>query len=397
MNGSKLFWLGVLAPLALGCAAFGAGHAEAAAMPSPSAIDREARRTMDATGARGMAIAVVDNGQVLHVAAYGARNARGAPLQPDTIMYGASLTKVVFAYLVMQLVDEGRLDLDTPIARYLPRPLPDYAAPEIEDRYARWSDLAGDERWRRLTPRMLLTHSSGFANFGFLEPDGRLRIHFEPGTRYSYSGDGIILLQFVLEQGLGLDIGREMQRRIFDPLGMTRTSMAWRPDFAANLADGWRLDGTVEPHDERSAPRAAGSMDTTIADFARFAAAFVEGRGISAAARREMARPLLPIATASQFPVLQPDLPASQRRRDFAAGLGLLVFGGPQGPAFIRGGHNDSTGNIWVCVERSKRCVVILSNDARAEAAFPHLAAFILGEAGAPWDWLYPGMTFWRP
>jgi CubicO group peptidase (beta-lactamase class C family) len=397
MQGPIPYLLGALVLLGIGGFSLGAVPVEAAAMPSRTAIDREARRAMDATGARGLAIAVIEDGQVRHVAAYGERNAAGAPLQPDTIMYGASLTKVVFAYMVMQLVDEGVIDLDAPISRYLPRPLPDYAGPEIEDRYARWSDLAGDERWRRLTPRMLLTHSSGFANFGFLEPDGRLKFHFEPGSRYSYSGDGIILLQFVLEQGLGLDIGREMQRRIFDPLGMTRTSMAWRPDFAANLADGWRLDGTAEPHDERSAPRAAGSMDTTIADFARFAAAFVEGRGISAAARREMARPLLPIASASQFPVLQPDLPASQRRRGFAAGLGLLVFEGPQGPAFIRGGHNDSTGNIWLCVERRRRCVVILSNDVRAEAAFPHLAAFILGETGAPWDWLYAGMTFWRP
>jgi CubicO group peptidase (beta-lactamase class C family) len=293
--------------------------------------------------------------------------------------------------------DEGLIDLDTSIANYLPRPLPDYSEPEIADRYARWSDLAGDERWRRLTPRMLLTHSSGFANFGFLEPDGRLKIHFEPGTRYSYSGDGFILLQFVIEQGLGLDIGREMQRRIFEPFGMTRTSMAWRADFHGNVADGWRLDGTAEPHDERSAPRAAGSMDTTIEDFARFAAAFSTGRGIGRGAWREMRRRRLPIATASQFPVLQADLPVPQRRRDFAAGLGLLLFDGPQGPAYARGGHNDSTGNIWVCVERRRRCAVILSNDVRAEAAFPHLVAFLLGETGAPWRWVYGDMRFWQP
>ncbi len=350
---------------------------------------------MAATGARGIALAVIEDGEVVHVASFGERNAAGAPLMTDTIMYGASLTKAVFAYTVMQMVDEGLVDLDRPIGEMLPRPLPDYVAPEVEDRYARWSDLAGDERWRALTPRILLTHSPGFANFGFLEPDGVLRFHFQPGSRYAYSGDGIILLQFVLEQGLGLDIGREMQARVFDPLGMARTSMMWRADFAGNLADGWDMSGRPEPHDERSMPRAAGSMDTTIADFAKFAAAFAAGRGLSGPARREMTRAQLPITTASQFPTLQPELAPADRRADLAASVGLIVFEGPQGAAFIRSGHNDITGNMWVCVEAGRRCAVLLANDVRAEAAFPHLIDFILGETGAPWTWILSDMAFW--
>jgi CubicO group peptidase (beta-lactamase class C family) len=359
------------------------------ALPPPASIDAAVARAMADSGAQGMAVAVIDDGRVVHVNAYGLRNTAKAPLQTDTIMYGASLTKVVFAYVVMQLVEEGVIDLDTTIDRYLPLPLPDYTEPAVEDLYARWSDLAGDERWRQLTPRILLTHSSGFANFGFLEPDGRLRFHFDPGARYSYSGDGILLMQFVLERGLGLDVGEEMQRRVFDRFGMANTSMLWRADFAANLADGWALDGSTQPHDERSRVRASGSMDTTIADFAQFAAAFVRGDGLSRAARAEMARAVLPITVATQFPVLQPDLPPSQRRADLASGIGLITFEGPQGRGFIRGGHNDVTGNIWVCLETGRRCVVFLANDVRAEAMFRRLTAAILGETGAPWDWLY--------
>lgn len=366
------------------------------AMPSAGAIGNEVRLAMQATGARGIALAIIENGEVAHVASFGERNAAGEPLLTDTIMYGASLTKAVFAYTVMQMVDEGLVDLDRPISEVLPRPLPEYTAPEIEDRYARWSDLSGDERWRALTPRMLLTHASGFANFGFLEPDGVLRFHFQPGARYAYSGDGIILTQFMLEAGFGLEIGQEMQRRVFDPLGMTRTSMMWRADFAGNLADGWDIAGRPEPHDERSMPRAAGSMDTTIEDFARFAAALVAGRGLTGAAWREMTKGQLPITTASQFPTLQPELPLARRRGDLAASIGLIVFDGPQGPAFIRGGHNDITGNIWVCVEARRRCVVLLANDVRAEAAFPYLVDFILGDTGAPWTWIMGDIEFWR-
>lgn len=367
--------------------------ASAAPIPAPAAIDAEATRLMAASQAQGLALAVVDEGRVVHVAAYGKRNAAGQPLQTDTVMYGASLTKAAFGHFVMQLVEAGTLELDKPLAAYLDKPLPDYPR---ERRSGPWRDLAGDERWRRLTARMLLTHSSGFANFAFLEPDRRLRFHFDPGTRYAYSGEGLILLQFVLEKGLGLDVGAEMQRRVFGRFGMTRTSMQWRADFAGNLADGWTAEGKPEPHDERSAVRAAGSMDTTIADMARFAAGYVNGDALSRAGASELTTGHLPITTATQFPTLQPELPADKRRADLAAGLGVVTFTGPQGAGFYKGGHDERTGNTWVCVKQGKRCVVILANDVRAERAFPRLVEFILGETGAPWRWEYGDMDFIR-
>jgi CubicO group peptidase (beta-lactamase class C family) len=343
---------------------------------------------MQRTGARGIAVAYIEEGRPVFVRAFGARNAAGDPLEADTIMYGASITKAVFAYTVMQLVDEKKLDLDGPIASLLPKPLPDYGNLEP---YGNWGDLAGDERWRRLTPRHLLNHSSGFANFFFLEPDQKLRFHFDPGARYAYSGEGIILLQFALEKGLGVDVGAETKRRVFDRFGMANTSMTWRPGFARNLADGWTADGIVEPHDRRERVRAAGSMDTSIADMARFAAGFMRGDGLSRSARAEMTRPGLPITTASQFPTLQPEAPAAKRWPGLAAGIGVVTFSGPQGRGFFKGGHNDSTANMWACLERRRRCVVILSNDVRSEPAFPKLVDSILGETGLPWKWEYSG------
>lgn len=361
-----------------------------------ASIDRTVAAAMAATGSKGMAIAVVDNGSVTFSRAYGVRDAAGAPLQTSTVMYGASLTKALFAYFVMQLVDEGKLDLDTPIAAYLPRPLPTYATPDIIERYSAFAGLASDERWRTLTPRLLLTHSSGFSNFYFLEPDEQLRIHFEPGTRYSYSGDGFILLQFVLEQGLGLNVGAEIDRRIFKPLGMTRTSLIWRSDFRPNLADGFGQEGQAEPHDERSKVRASGSMDTTIDDFARFAAAYSRGDGLSSAARAVLVQQHLAIKTRSQFPLFQEPI-SPPPFPDIGAGLGVIAFKGPQGRGFYKGGHNDFTANTWVCIEKGKRCVVILSNDVRSEPAFPAIVASILGETGTPWGWEYGDMQFWKP
>ncbi|MEO8429202.1 MAG: serine hydrolase domain-containing protein, partial [Verrucomicrobiota bacterium] len=364
-----------------------------AAVPKPAAIDVRVHKVMTDTGSKGIAIAVIDDGKVAYVQAYGVRNAKGDPLQTDTIMYGASLTKTVMAYVTLQLVDTGKIALDTPIADDLEQPLPSYGPdPIFPDKYGPYKDLAGDERWRKITPRMVLTHSTGFANFAFLERDRKLRIHYDPGTRYAYSGEGFILLQFAIEhgrkdKGLGLDVGDLTQKNIFAPLAMTRTSLVWRDSFAGNLADGWDDKGNIEVHDERSKVRAAGSMDTTITDLARFAAALVSGRGLSSESRAEMVKPQLHITTKTQFPTFQPELPANLQRKDLYAGLGVVVFDGPQGHGFYKGGHNGTTANTLVCLEAHKRCVVILSNDVRSEAGFADLAEFILGDTGVPYDW----------
>ena len=363
-------------------------------LPASKAIDAEARKVMARTGAKGLAIAVVDNGKVGYVQSYGVRNAKGDPLQTDTVMYGASLTKTVFAYTVLQLVDKGALKLDTPLADDLDKPLTDYEPEKIyPDKYGPYKDLAADDRWKAITPRMVLTHSTGFANFWWIEPDQKLRIHFDPGTHYSYSGEGMILLQFVIDngktsQGLGKDVG-DLTKANFDRLGMTRTSLVWRADFRPNLADGWNDKGEAGEHDERSKARAAGSMDTTISDLAKFTAALVSCDGLSQASCAEMVKPSLHIGTRTQFPPFQADLPIAQQRRDLGAGLGVVVFDGPQGHGFFKGGHDGQTANTMVCVKARKRCVLILSNDVRAEAGFAELVKFVLGDTGVPYDWEY--------
>ena len=77
--------------------------------------------------------------------------------------------------------------------------------------------------------------------------------------------------------------------------------------------------------------------------------------------------------------------------------MGVVTFHGPQGAGFLKGGHNESTGNIVVCLEAGQRCVVILGNDLRAEAAIPYLVDYILGPAGVPWEWEYGELPLWKP
>src|SRR6185312_17072903 len=105
-------------------------------------------------------------------------------------MTSASLSKAAFATVVMRLVQQRKLDLDKPVYQYLPNPLPEYPS---------YADLSGDPRYKKITLRMLLSHTTGFANWRAFEDDHKLKIHFEPGTRYAYSGEGIELGQLVVE------------------------------------------------------------------------------------------------------------------------------------------------------------------------------------------------------
>ncbi|SEV97188.1 serine hydrolase domain-containing protein [Luteibacter sp. 329MFSha] len=350
-----------------------------------AALDARITQLMKDANVPGFAIAVIDDGKVASVKAYGMRDVeKRLPLTTDTVMYAASLTKAAFAYATMSLVQAGKLSLDESIAADLPKPLPEYK---------KYADLAGDERWRKLTPAILLSHRSGFPNFRFwqpgkaYDPDGKLSFWFDPGTRYGYSGEGINLLQFVLENGKGIDVATLMKDRLFVPFGMTRTSMTWRPDFASNLAIGYDENGKALGHDERESVRAAGSMDTTIADFARLVAAMSRGDGLDAATYRMWLTPVARIRSPKQFPTI--GLPDTTAYDDIALGsaLGVVTFQSPQGPAFFKGGHDDGTNNLFVCLERSKTCLLMMSNSSRGESIFPYVIDDVLGRTCFPVAW----------
>lgn len=345
---------------------------------TPASIDRRVNQLMQANYVQGLAVALIRNGRVVYLHAYGERNAAGDPLTPDTLMYGASLTKATFAYMVMQLVDEGRVDLDRPIGEYLPKPLPDYP---------NYADLANDPRWKKLTFRILLAHTTGFANYRWIEPDSKLHFHSDPGTVYGYSGEGLQLAQFVLEQGLGLNVAGEMQRRVFDRFGMAHTDFVWRDGLTPNMADVFYADGTVHPHAHKRHVSAAGSMDTTPRDWSRFLAGVVSGEGLSPRAKAEMIHLQIPINSSVQFPTMGQPTTDAYKPIHFGYGIGWGVFDTPYGHAFFKEGHDDGTGNYALCVQPKKACILLLSNSDHAEGIFKYLVDDLLGPTNLPWRW----------
>ncbi|MGH6714860.1 MAG: serine hydrolase domain-containing protein [Gammaproteobacteria bacterium] len=356
-------------------------------LPDIAAVDHYVEALRHQHKVPGLALAIIDHGEVKTIRTYGSRKLEPpTPLDSDTVMYGASLTKFVFATYVMKLIDRGLLDLDKPVAAYFPKPLPEYEE---------WSDLAGDPRWQKLTLRNLLDHNSGWANYRFFppqggfDPNGKLKFYYDPGQRYGYSGEGYILAQRVIEEGLNRDLSHDMTRLIFAPLGMTRTSMIWKDTFAPNYAAGYNVEGKNLGHNMQDNARAAGSMDTTIRDFANFVAAYMRGDLISRQAQDEMLRPQIAITSAHQFPSLDPATDPRNREVGLAAGIGVVTWRSPYGPAFMKGGHNAKTDNMLVCLETAKRCVILLSNTAKGDRMFPQIIRYVLGDTRFPWRWEY--------
>ena len=143
-----------------------------ACLPGAARIDARVRAAMAETRANGLAIAVIDDGRVTYVQAYGTRNAKGDPLQTDTVMYGASLTKTVMAYTTLTLVDQGKLDLDAPLADYLERPL---------DQLRRGRGASGEVRaLSRPRRRRTLAHHHGAHGVDPLHRFPQLLVHRSP-------------------------------------------------------------------------------------------------------------------------------------------------------------------------------------------------------------------------
>jgi CubicO group peptidase (beta-lactamase class C family) len=346
---------------------------------STSQIDATMTRLLEAAEVTGAAIAVIDHGKVAYQAAYGFRDReRKLPLTVDSVMSAASITKPTFAYLVMELVDEGILNLDKPVYQYLPKPLPEYP---------KYADLAGDPRYQRITARMLLSHTAGFPNWRWLEPDRKLRIHFEPGSRFAYSGEGIDLLQLIVETVTNQPLDHLIEEKVFHPLGMTRTSLVWQDRFASDFANGYDEYGrSLGAHQWKHAD-AAGSMLTTVRDLARFIEAVMQGKNLRPQTHQEVLRPQISIASRHEFPSLNTETTDANKTIRLSYGLAWGLYWTPYGEAFFKEGHDEGWRNYTVCFTKPQTGIVILTNSSNGEGIFEKVLETVLRNNFTPIEW----------
>lgn len=266
-------------------------------------LDRFVRAYLEYYKIPGISIAVIKDHKVVYHRGFGVKSTRTRePVTPETMFEAASMTKPVFAYTVLRLVDRGVLDLDTPLYMYLP-----------------YEDIAYDDRYKLITARMVLTHRTGFPNWR----DKKLDIKFTPGTKVSYSGEGFVYLGKVVEKLTGKKLVELCREEVFGPLGVAHASLVWTEEVE-------RL--TATPHAgtspgtkwKPSEPNMAASLNVDAGNYAKFLIAVLQGKGLEASTAKEMLRPQVGI----------PD------RTKESWGLGIAIEETPSGTNYGHGGSN---------------------------------------------------------
>jgi CubicO group peptidase (beta-lactamase class C family) len=260
---------GMLAVSALLCACAPARAQSAAPSPSPSSgvlatLDAQVPGWLAQHAVPSLAIAYIRDGEVAWTRVYGEQS-EGVPATDSTLYNIASLTRPLFSELMLRLAADGRLSLDEPMSPHWTDP-----------------DLAADPRHQAFTPRLALSHQLGFTNWR-RETEGMLRIGFQPGTQFRYSGEGYEYARRFAQNRVGASLDSLGQQYIFRPAGMRSTSFTRQPWFAGRTAMPKGPDGRWGNPSVGDTANAADDIHTTIGDYARFVVSVMNRDGLSAA------------------------------------------------------------------------------------------------------------------
>jgi len=253
-------------------------------------VDEYVRSEMAKRKIPGLSLAVVRNGEVIKARGYGLANVElNCPVTAETIYQSGSVGKQFTATLIMMLVEEGKIKLDAPISTYF------HDAPAT---------------WKGITARRLLTHTAGISDKLYDQINLRqdytedelyhkiasLPLDFPPGEKHNYSNPGYLLLGILVRKVTGDFYGDQLQKRIFNPLGMATARIISEADIVMNRAAGYRLVKGELKNQEWVAPMinttADGSLYLTVLDMAKWDAALYTEKILKKASLDEMWTPV---------------------------------------------------------------------------------------------------------
>lgn len=343
-------------------------------------IEKYVSAVMDSAGLVGLQMAIINGDNVVYEHEWGLKS-RASGLVPDreTVFPGLSFSKPTFACLVMQLVENGLLELDRPLVDYLDRPIGEYP---------KWEDMKDDPRMREITARRVLTHTTGWPNFRLGLENGKLTFIFQPGERFSYSGEGFHFLQMVFEHITGKSLDVIARENLFIPLNMSHTSYVWEPAFEANNADGHTERQKRIKKSRGANPSSAGSLMTTASDFARLLLAVMNGEGLTQDSIDQMFTPQIPVVSRRMFGRLAGETTEDNKTIYLAWGLGWGLFETEFGRAFFHTGHDVGWENYTVTYMDKKVGIVLLSNSSNFESIAQRIVERVIGDQGSPFTWL---------
>ncbi len=334
-----------------------------------SGLDQFVDQQMGSLAMPGLSIAVISNGEVVYYRSKGVSNLdSGLAVDKDSIFEAASLSKPVFAYFVLRLVDKGVLDLDQPLYEYL-----------------RMNELEYDPRYHQVTARMVLSHTAGFPNWRWFDPApaernierGKMYMKHNPGT-FGYSGEGYNYLALViahLSKHNMTTIDTLFQHEVATPLGMQNSSFIKTEFIGKHKVSGHR-DGKLSndgwprsfPEDTPLTFGAAGRLHTNALDYARFMIALIEGEGLTPLLQEEMFKPQ------AQIPV---DSETRQLTGETAWGLGIAIEPTPYGIRYEHGGNNGGFQSGMMLFRDKKLGYVFMTNSDKGEEFNRELERYI--------------------
>lgn len=362
--------------------------AQQSAAPTPmnatteAGLKKDIPALMEKAGVPGLSIAVIRGGKTAWMETFGVRNAETKmPVANDTMFNVGSLSKPVFAYGVLKLVDAGKLKLDEALAPYLPKEM-----------------TASDPRFNQITARIVLSHRTGFPNW---PGDGQpLVIHFTPGERFSYSGAGMVFLQKAVEKITGKPLNDYMQEAVFVPLGMKHSSYVWNPAFENTVAIGHDIGGLPVDLFKADQANAAASFLTTAEDYAIFLDAVLQKKGLKPATLRDMEAPQ--IAVDPECSNCVEGTPSGKLSTTIFWGLGFGIEKTAEGESLWHWGDNGVFKAFFVVRPATKSGVVYMTNSENGLSIARQILAETLGGEQPAFDWLKydnydaPGLLFTR-
>jgi CubicO group peptidase (beta-lactamase class C family) len=336
------------------------------ANPAVARLEKDIPALMQRSGVPGLTVVLLQNGKPAWQGNFGVRNNETKePVSDDTVFEAASLSKPVFAYAVLKLVDQGKLGLDVPLSTYLPKPY-----------------IEGDDRLGKISARIVLSHRTGFRNWRNSDP---LTIFFTPGERFSYSGEGFVYLQTVVEQITGKPLNDVMNDLVFTPLGMASSSYIWRPAFDLLTATGH--DSDAQPVDLWKPDHAvsASSLNTTAHDYALFVAAALNGTGLKPSTLREMETPQIAVNPECTNCT---DRTPTEVSKDIFWGLGWGIQRKGASDSLWHWGDNGAFKCFVVANPGNQSGVVIFTNSDHGLAIAPAILRDAIGSDHLAFRWL---------
>lgn len=214
-----------------------------------------------------LGLGIIDNGQLTHIEVVSKEN-----LPYNAIFKVASLTKPVTALVALALISEGKLGLDEPLNKYWIDP-----------------DLKNDLRVQKLTPRIILSHQTGFPNWRYLTESKKLQFEFEPAAKFQYSGEGFEYLRKALEVKFHKSLEELAQKYVFKPAKMQDTHFWWDKSLdEKRYVKNYDKDGNVFPIEKYYKANAAANLLTTVEDYGNFLVYLLNGGGLSQTVLTEM-------------------------------------------------------------------------------------------------------------